>query len=243
MSRSRRVLIIDDDRDLAESLAELIEARGHTVAVAFSGDEGLAKFRAQEFDLVLVDVKMPRTSGVDTFIEIRKLGRATNVMMMTGFSIEQLLREAIETGTLRLLRQTFTGGDVVAILRRSQRRGVVLVTSDRAGFANKIEPLLAAHGYNVSIAHSSGEAFSRVLDGRADCLVLDRQLPTAYGLDVYLSLKWTGRSVPTIIVAGGAQDEGDALDLLRPMADVILKKPFDPEQVLSEIDQWQGVAA
>lgn len=243
MSDPRRVLIIDDDRDLAESLAELIESHGHAVTVAFSGEEGLVKFRRQEFDLVLVDVKMPRMSGVETFIECRKLKPAARVVMMTGFSIEQLLREAIESGALRLLRQKFTGSDVIAILRRTQRRGVVLVTSDRAGFANKIEPLLAAHGYNVSVAQSSSEALGRVLEGRADCLVLDRQLPTARGLDVYLSLKWAGRPVPTIIVAGGVADEGETLDLLRPMADVILKKPFDPEQVLLAIDQRRSVAA
>ena len=62
------VLIVDDDVDHAESLADVIDMRGHTTALAASGEEALAHFHAGEFDFVLLDIKLPGINGVETFL-------------------------------------------------------------------------------------------------------------------------------------------------------------------------------
>ena len=90
------VLIVDDDRDHAESLADVIEMRGHDVQLAYSGEEAIDYFRLTDFDFVLLDVKLPGINGVDTFLELKKIRPAAQVMMMTGYSVEQLVAQAIE---------------------------------------------------------------------------------------------------------------------------------------------------
>ncbi|MGH7093684.1 MAG: response regulator, partial [Stellaceae bacterium] len=60
----QRVLIVDDDVDHAESLADVLEMRGHPVELAHSGEEAIECFKAAEFDLVLLDVKLPGINGV-----------------------------------------------------------------------------------------------------------------------------------------------------------------------------------
>jgi two-component system, NtrC family, response regulator HydG len=242
MNRPRRILIVDDDRDVAESLADLIEARGHATTLAFGGEEGITRAIHHDFDFAFVDIKMPGLSGVETFFRLRRLKPEMGLWMMTGFSVDQLLRDAVERGTIRVLRQPLSAPEIITVLRGRRPRGILLVTTDHAGFAARMEPLLVAHGYKVSTARSSTEALDRILEGNADCLVLDRRLPTSHGLDAYLSLKWGGRDEPTIILDGNIDAEGQVLDIVRPMADAILRKPFDPEPILEKIDR-RGLAA
>ena len=98
-----RVFIVDDDQDFAESLALLIEGRGYQAEVAFSGEEAIAKFREQDFDITFMDVRLPGKNGTESFLEIRKFKPSARVVMMTGYSVEQLLEQAIEHGAWGVL--------------------------------------------------------------------------------------------------------------------------------------------
>jgi len=100
-----RVLVVDDDCDHAESLADVIEMRGHEARVANSGEEALDMFRNDDFDFVLLDVKLPGINGVETFLEMRKIRPTAQVMLMTGYSVEQLVAQAIEGGALGVLHK------------------------------------------------------------------------------------------------------------------------------------------
>jgi DNA-binding response OmpR family regulator len=102
---THRILIVDDDQDHAESIADIVALRGHEVALAGSGEAGIACFRDGEYDLVLMDVKMPGMNGVDAFFELRKLRPDARVMMMTGFSVEQLVDTALANGAIGVLRK------------------------------------------------------------------------------------------------------------------------------------------
>ena len=104
-----RVLIVDDDVDHAESLADVIEMRGHSVEMANSGEDGIAMFRARPFDFVLMDVKLPGINGVDTFLEFKKIRPDCKVMMMTGYSVEQLVAQAIAGGAPGCDQQAVSG--------------------------------------------------------------------------------------------------------------------------------------
>lgn len=243
MSDGLRVFIVDDDRDLAESLADLLEERGHRVELAFNGEQGIEKFRAQEFDIVFMDVKMPGMSGVETFFAFRKMKPDARVVMMTGYSVEQLLQDAIDNGALGVLHKPFAVDEILAMLDTVKPNGIVLVADDNPDFAQSIEPLLEGRGYRVALAHTGQEALDRVLAGGIDCLILDLRLPVLNGLDVYLSLKQAGRAVPTIIVTGHADEEKESLAVLRPMAEAVLMKPFDPTLLLRRIDDARRQAA
>jgi DNA-binding response OmpR family regulator len=122
------ILIVDDDRDLAESLADVLEARGYAVELAGSGEEGVARFQQQDFDLVFTDVKLPGMNGVESFFAFRKIKPDAKVVMMTGFSVEQLLAQAIENGALAVLHKPFAIPEILAVLERIKPHGVVPVT-------------------------------------------------------------------------------------------------------------------
>jgi len=149
---SGRIFIVDDDQDHAESVADVLMLHGYSVEVAFTGEEGVSRFRAEEFDIVLMDVRLPGMNGVETFFELKKIRPQARVLMMTGFSVEQLVAQAVENGALGVLHKPFAIADLLETLERVKPRGMVLVADDDPDFAASIEPILFRNGYVVEIA-------------------------------------------------------------------------------------------
>jgi two-component system response regulator HydG len=235
MSAQVSILIVDDDRDLAESLADVLEARGYAVELAGSGEEGVARFRQRDFDLVFTDVKLPGMNGVESFFAFRRIKPDAKVVMMTGFSVEQLLAQAIENGALAVLHKPFAIPDILAVLERIKPHGVVVIADDDPDFADSIEPVLRGAGYKVLVARDGEDAVAKVARGGVDLLVLDLGLPLLSGLEVYLRLKDAGKLVPTIVVTGREQELGADIATLQTMAEGFLVKPFDPAHLLRAI--------
>ena len=98
-----RIFIVDDDRDHAESIADILAMHGHDVDMAFSGEEAVRRFTEREFDLTLMDVKLPGMNGVEAFFELRRQRADAQIIMMTGFSVEQLLSQAMLNGARGVL--------------------------------------------------------------------------------------------------------------------------------------------
>src|SRR5215472_8575370 len=147
-----RVFIIDDDEDHAESIADLLEFKGYSVEIAFSGEEGVARFRQQDFDVVLMDVRLPGMNGVETFFEFRKIRPHARVLMMTGFSVEALVAQAVDNGALGILYKPFAVEELLTTLERVKPRGLVWVADDDPEVAESIEPVRRQNGYAVEIA-------------------------------------------------------------------------------------------
>jgi DNA-binding response OmpR family regulator len=88
-----RILVIEDDANIREGVAETLRSECHEVSVAADGVDGLAKYRSWRPDLVLLDIMMPGKSGYDVCREIRATDAATPVIMLTakGEEIDKVL--------------------------------------------------------------------------------------------------------------------------------------------------------
>lgn len=232
---SRRVLVIDDDRDHAESIVDILAMRGHQVEAAFSGEAGVKLFREENFDIVFMDVKLPGMNGVETFFEFKKIRPDARVMMMTGYSVEELISQAIANGALGVLRKPFAIGELLRVLDEVKPRGLVLVADDDPDFAESLQPILAQHGYRVEIASTGQEALEKAAQTGVNCLILDLAMPLLTGVEVYLKLKELGKSIPTIFVTGFPGEKTAALTGPRPVDRGILMKPFDPQDLIHAI--------
>jgi len=81
----RRVLLVDDNRDLAESLAALLQSDGHEVSIAPDGPAALRMVEAQEPDLALIDIGLPGMSGYEVAQRMRAMGCVARLVAVTGF--------------------------------------------------------------------------------------------------------------------------------------------------------------
>ena len=100
MTRTLSILVLDDNADNADALAELLSLDNHNVRVAYSGQEAIDAYRASSFDLGFFDVMMPGKNGVESFLEIRKHRPDAKVYFMTGYSGDELLNTAIAGGAM-----------------------------------------------------------------------------------------------------------------------------------------------
>ncbi len=117
ISKSQRVFIVDDDRDFAESIAEVIEIRGHKVDLAFSGEEAVQKFKKRQYDITFMDVRLPGISGIESFFEIRKIKPNANIVMMTGYNAEKLVDKTIDNGARAILHKPFDMKQVLELIQ------------------------------------------------------------------------------------------------------------------------------
>ena len=94
-ARSLHILLIDDEPLVCEVLKEILTAEGHTVEIASDGEEGLEKFGANAFDLVITDMSMPGIKGDEVAQAIKQQNFRQPIILMTGFvteSIEAMIR-------------------------------------------------------------------------------------------------------------------------------------------------------
>ncbi len=232
------VLVVEDDADLAEAIAEALELVGHSPTVAGSGTEAIEHYSNHLFDMTFMDVKLPDINGVETFLAIREMDPDAKVVMMTGYQIDQLLALATDNGAIKVLRKPFAMEAILDTLNEIVPSGLILVADDDPDFVDSIRALLALHGYHVLVARTGQEAVDSALQSSPDVLLLDLQLPVLHGLDVYLELKRLGRRVPTIIITGYPKEEARAIDTLRSLeiADCLFK-PVEPDALLRAVDR------
>lgn len=231
------ILVVDDDRDLAEAIGEALEMAGHNPVLAFSGTEAIEQYCNRRFDITFMDVKLPDINGVETFATIRKMAPDARVVMMTGYRIDQLLAEAIDQGAIKVLRKPFAMDDILITLREVAPAGMILVADDDPEFADGVGHMLEDHSYRVVVARTGKEAVDKVMTSDIDILILDLRLPVMHGLDVYLTLRDRGKAVPTIVVTGFAKEESEKIDAFKALSVTgCLFKPFEPEQLLSIVE-------
>ena len=227
-----RIFIVDDHRDVAEGLADVLRMHGHEVEVAHNGEQAIRIFKEQDFDIAFMDVMMPGMNGVESFLEIRKIKPDAKVVMMTGYSVTQLLDQAIENGAYGVLHKPVSMDEVLNSVERVQSQGMVLVADDDPNFAANMAEVLKDKGYRVQVARTGKQALDTVLGGGIDILVLDLQLPVVSGLEVYMELQKRGRALPTVCVTGYSHEQADAIDKLSSLSAGILTKPFNTNQLL-----------
>lgn len=104
MLSPRRVLIIDDNIDLAENIAEILQMDGHLTAVAASAEEAIPKAEESEPDVVVTDYRLPGINGA-AFIERFRVTRAhVYAVVISAYTDEETVREARDAGATFLAK-------------------------------------------------------------------------------------------------------------------------------------------
>ena len=120
-----KILIVDDDPGMLDTLTDVLSAVGYETSAAASGDMALAKAQAGRFDLILMDVQMPGLNGVQTLRALRALDPATVVVMMTAYTGDELVAESERTTGFGVLSKPLDLDRVLPFVRRivSSRTG------------------------------------------------------------------------------------------------------------------------
>lgn len=230
-----KILIVDDNEDFAESMADVLGLDGHEVQTAYNGDEAEKKFGKEDYDIAFLDVRLPGKNGVEVFHELHKINPGTRVIMMTGYSVESLIDQAVKNGAWDVLYKPIDMEKVLGMLQKIKPEGI-LIADDDPDFIEGIRQLLVKNGYVVYTATNGREAIEKILSNGIDILILDLRMPVLNGLATYIELQKMGKALPTIIVTAYAKEEAASLNQIEALSVTgILSKPFDPEELLSAL--------
>jgi DNA-binding NtrC family response regulator len=98
MATTERVLVVDDDLDFLETIVKLMQARNIEASGVDSGPRALELLKEQDFDVVILDVKMPGMDGIETLVEMKKRKPLLPVIMLTGHATVPLALQSIKQG-------------------------------------------------------------------------------------------------------------------------------------------------
>ncbi len=117
-----RVLIAEDETELARGLKFLLEKNKFTVDVAHDGGEALTYFRDRDYDVVILDIMMPKVNGLDVLREIRGTGSGVPVLMLTAKAEIEDRVAGLEAGADDYLPKPFASPEFIARVKALSRR-------------------------------------------------------------------------------------------------------------------------
>src|SRR5271169_5252237 len=117
-----RILIIDDEAEIRESLETLLQLEGYTVVVAASGRDGLGQIGQRTFDVVLLDLALPDKNGMDVLSEIRLLHPQQAVIMITAYGTVENAVRAMQFGATNFIQKPWDNEKLLADVRAAVAR-------------------------------------------------------------------------------------------------------------------------
>ena len=200
--RANRVLLVDDDSQLTEMLAEYLQPEGMIITAVGSGTQGLSRAQQDEYDLIILDVMLPGLSGFDVLRQLRQGGVQSPVLMLTarGDDVDRIV--GLEMGADDYLPKPFNPRELLARIKAILRRARDTVPEEASEFAvgpfsahlkrrevsvngDVLKLTNAEFTILVTLMRSAGEVVSRDALTRA---ALGRQLlPDDRSLDTHIS--------------------------------------------------------
>lgn len=89
MTEAKKILLVDDEEIIRDALGGLLMEEGYQVVEARDGTEAIERLSAEEFDIVITDIKMPGKSGIDVLTAAKMIDPEIEVIMITGFTTEE----------------------------------------------------------------------------------------------------------------------------------------------------------
>jgi two-component system response regulator HydG len=117
-----RILVIDDDQGVRESMERMLRGAGYTVQTAGSGEEGLTLARGNAFDVILSDMRMPDISGIDVLQKLREQRVDSAFIVMTGFGTVDSAVEAMKLGAVDFVQKPFFRDELLMRVRSAADR-------------------------------------------------------------------------------------------------------------------------
>ncbi len=148
MQKEPKVLVVDDELGILESLQVLLRGAGYRVVPALGGTEGVAAIERERPDIIVSDIRMPGVSGLELLARAHELDPETAVILMTAQASLQSAVRAVNDGAFYYLQKPFANDELLAILKRAAESRALRVENHalkqeirRQGAARTVRPI------------------------------------------------------------------------------------------------------
>ncbi len=130
--RHMRILIVEDEIALSNVLSEILKKNKYMVEVVYNGEDGLDYALSDSYDIILLDIMLPKMDGLTVLSEIRKQGRSTPVLLLTAKSEIEDKVKGLDCGADDYITKPFSTDELLARIRSMSRRKDVFVNDDQS---------------------------------------------------------------------------------------------------------------
>ena len=139
-----KVLLVDDEKDFIQSLAERLQLRDFDVKTALNGDDAIKLVNENEFDVIILDVKMPGKSGIEILKEIKNINQLSQVIMLTGHATVESAIQGMKLGAYDYIMKPTVTEDLINLINKAYK--IVEEHRDRIRRA-EIDNIVKKHGW------------------------------------------------------------------------------------------------
>jgi DNA-binding response OmpR family regulator len=186
-----RILVVEDEADIAMLLADDLRLEGHEVDVVADGQAAAESGRGGRWDLILLDVMLPRKDGFDVCRELRRAGVRTPIILLTAKSHEAEKIMGLDLGADDYVTKPFNPRELRARIRAVLRRGQGRDTGERFRFGavevDVVRAEVRVAGNPVEMTPIELKLLVAFAGHRGHVLSRDRLIDLAWGRDTYVS--------------------------------------------------------
>jgi two-component system, NtrC family, response regulator HydG len=237
MKDKLKILIVDDDQNMAHTLADILAISGYEPLEANSPLEGLKIVQEKPLDCVLTDVRMPRMSGIELLDEIQKINPNLPVILMTAYAADELTKQGLEKGAMGLLAKPFEISLVLNFLTILSEERCIAVVDDDPAFCKTLAEILTRRGYKVKIISDPSQLF-KVMKQQSLTVLLDIKLSKKYSNEVLAEIRKKFSDIPVVLITAYRDEMSASIKkALELDAFTFLYKPLDIPQLLNTFDE------
>ncbi len=230
------ILVVDDLRSIRLTLGGILEDEGHSVVTVEDGYQAIEAVKKTHFDAIFMDIKMPGINGVQTFREVKKIDPRAAVIMMTAYSVEDLVKEALEEGAYTIVYKPFDIDKIISLIDELLgTKTLILVVDDQFGDRETLKAILEDKGYRVATAADGAEAVRMVQERHYNIIFLDIKLPGMDGIETFEKVKEIDPRAVVIMMTGYTAEDL-VTRAINGGAYTCIYKPFDMEKIISLVD-------
>jgi CheY-like chemotaxis protein len=243
VSRRPKVLVVEDNRELALQLRRQLESDGYQVVLAGSGEDALWLAREEQPQLITLDIMLPDVDGFDV-LERLKAHPVTAAIPVVVTSVLAESEKGFAMGAVDYVVKPFSEKKLLEAVRQALAAvekvepQQLLVVDDDPDIRELMSEALAFHGYEILTAVNGQEALDQVAKHMPDLLLLDIKMPGIDGYEVIRRLKSqeATRSIPIIVITASPVDKDrDRVRVLGMGATQYITKPLSIESLVREI--------
>jgi len=237
VSDEARILVVDDDRSMANTLSDILNVKGYRADAVYSGAEALERVEEQTYHCVLTDIKMPRINGAELYGMINEIRPELPVVFMTAYAAEHLVRNALEEGAIACLAKPLDINLLIHFFSSLKKERSVVIVDDDPAFSSTLRDILRARGFSVFEIGEPTEVIE-ALTADIQVVLLDLNLDGVNGVDVLKNIRSQAPDLPVVLVTGYREEMTQAIeDGLRISAYTCLYKPFEIEELLQVLTE------
>jgi signal transduction histidine kinase/DNA-binding response OmpR family regulator len=233
-----KILCVDDEPDVLKFLQLTFEDAGYRVLLAGDHDGAIALARAEQPDLICLDLGMPGKSGYDVLSSLQAISDLASVPVIV-VSVTSEEARALASGARCYLSKPVDMDDLVTAVRAvlAARAGSVLVVEDDADTARLLATTLSEHGFEIRTAADGREGLARLAEATPSVVVLDLMMPVMGGFaflnQVQLDPVWS--RIPVIVLTARTLGPGEIARLSQVSAAILVKGRGETEQLIDAI--------